>query len=67
MAWKLIRADLKELISNVKEQWIWFVDDQIDFIKGKRNHLSGMVQKVYVIDSEEAEKQLADRHDLQKD
>jgi uncharacterized protein YjbJ (UPF0337 family) len=66
MAWKLIRADLNNFIINIKEQWIWFIDDQIDVIEGKRNHLTGKIQKPYMIDRDEAEKRLADWQNLQK-
>ena len=58
MNWNHLKVNLKDSINNVKEQWIWFVDDQIDVIEGKRNHLCGKPQRVYVIDEEEAEKTL---------
>jgi uncharacterized protein YjbJ (UPF0337 family) len=67
MAWGQIKDDLNDFIINVKEQWIWFIDDQIDVIEGKRNHFCGKTQKAYVIDSEEAEKRLADWQNLQRD
>lgn len=67
MIWNQINADLNDLINNVKEQWIWFIDDQIDVIEGKRNHFFGKTQKVYVIDNDEAEKRLAEWQKLQRD
>jgi uncharacterized protein YjbJ (UPF0337 family) len=67
MIWNQIEDDLKDFLNNVKEQWIWFIDDQIDVIEGKRDHLCGKTQKVYVIDDEEAEKRLADWQELQRD
>jgi uncharacterized protein YjbJ (UPF0337 family) len=67
MIWDQIKENLKEFISNVQDQWIWFIDDQIDVIEGKRNHFCGKSQKVYVIDSDEAEKCLADWQKLQRD
>lgn len=67
MIWDQIENDLKEFINTVKDQWIWFIDDQIDVIKGKRNHLCGKMQKACVIDSDEAEKRLADWQKLQRD
>lgn len=62
-----ISNNLKEFINTIKDQWIWFVDDQIDVLEGKRNHFYGKTQKVYAIDSEEAEKRLADWQKLQRD
>lgn len=67
MIWNHIKGNLKDSINNVKEQWIWFVDDQIEVIEGKRNHLCGKTQKVYVIDNEEAEKRLANWQKLQRE
>ncbi|WP_411728051.1 CsbD family protein [Methyloglobulus sp.] len=67
MIWDQIEDNLKEFINNVKEQWIWFIDDQRDVLEGKRNHLTGKTQKAYVIDIDEAEKRLADWQKLQRD
>jgi uncharacterized protein YjbJ (UPF0337 family) len=67
MIWDPIKDELRDLMNNVKEQWIWFIDDQIDVIEGKRNHLCGKMQKVYVIDNDEAEKRLADWQKLQRE
>ena len=67
MIWDPIKDELRDLMNNVKEQWIWFIDDQIDVIDGKRNHFYGKMQRVYVIDDEEAEKRLANWQKLQRD
>jgi uncharacterized protein YjbJ (UPF0337 family) len=68
MNWNHIKVNLKDSINNVKEQWIWFVDDQIDVIEGKRNHFCGKTQIIYAIDNdEEAEKRLADWQKLQRE
>ena len=61
------KDNLKDSINNVKEQWIWFVDDQIDVIEGKRNHFCGKTQKIYAIDNDEAEKRLANWQNLQRE
>jgi len=66
MAWNQIEEIFKEFISTVKDQWIWFVDDQIEVLQGKRNHFYGKVQNAYVIDNEEAEKRLADWQQRQR-
>ena len=67
MTWDRISDSLKDLISTTKDQWIWFVDDQIDVLQGKRNHFYGKLQKAYVIDYEEAEKRLADWQQHQRE
>jgi uncharacterized protein YjbJ (UPF0337 family) len=67
MNWNRIKVNLKDSINNVKEQWIWFVDDQIDVIEGKRNHFCGKTQIIYSIDDDEAEKRLADWQKLQRE
>jgi uncharacterized protein YjbJ (UPF0337 family) len=67
MIWDQIKDDFTEIKTHVKEQWIWFIDDQIDVLKGKRNHLCGKTQKTFVLDNDEAEKRLADWQKLQRD
>jgi uncharacterized protein YjbJ (UPF0337 family) len=67
MIWNHIKVNLKDSINNVKEQWIWFVDDQIDVIEGKRNHFCGKTQIIYAIDDDEAENRLADWQKLQRE
>jgi uncharacterized protein YjbJ (UPF0337 family) len=67
MARNQIKETLKEFINTVKDQWIWFIDDQIEVLEGKRNHLYGKRQNTYVIDSDEAEKRLADWQKKQND
>ena len=58
---------LKDFIRSAKDQWIWFVDDQIDVLQGKRNHFYGKLQNAYVIDNEDAERRLADWQQRQRD
>jgi uncharacterized protein YjbJ (UPF0337 family) len=67
MSWNQIEETLKEFINTVKDQWIWFVDDQIDVLQGKRNHFYGKTQNAYVIDDDEAEKRLADWQQRQRE
>ncbi len=61
-----IKAYMKDFINIVKDQWVWFVDDQIEVIEGKRNHFYGKMQKSSMIDNEEAEKRLAEWQNLQR-
>ncbi len=67
MTWDQIKDDFSDMLNDVKDQWVWFIDDQIDVIEGKRNHLCGKTQKVFVIDSDEAEKRLADWQNTQRE
>ena len=67
MIWNHIKVNLKDSINNVKEQLVWFVDDQIDVIEGKRNHFCGKTQIIYAIDNDEAEKRLADWQKIQRE
>ncbi len=67
MTWDRISEYLKELINTTKDQWIWFIDDQIDVLEGKREHFYGKTQKAYVIDSDEADKRLAEWQKTQWD
>lgn len=67
MSWNQLKENVKEFINNINGQWIWFIDDQIDVIEGKRNHFYGKTQKLYVNDNEEAEKRLAEWQKLQRD
>lgn len=67
MNWNQNQGILQELINNVKDRWIWFIDDQIDVLDGKQSHFYGKSQKVYVIDNDEAEKRLADWQKCQRD
>lgn len=61
-----IKAYINNFINIVKDQWVWFVDDQIEVIEGKRSHFYGKMEKSYMIDSEEAEKRLTAWQSLQR-
>ncbi|MEQ1740698.1 MAG: hypothetical protein ABL884_12425 [Methyloglobulus sp.] len=67
MAWKQIEETLKEFINTVKDQWIWFIDDQIDVLQGKRHHFCGKKQIANMTDSDESEKRLADWQNQQRE
>jgi uncharacterized protein YjbJ (UPF0337 family) len=67
MNWDRTTEYMKELMNTVKDQWFWFVDDQIDVLQGKRDHFYGKTSRAYVIDNEEADKRLADWQKLKWD
>lgn len=66
MAWKRNKAGLNGLIFNIKEQWGWLIDNQIDVIGGKRNCLTGKIKRYQIIDNDDAEKRSADWYNQQR-
>ncbi|MBK8817285.1 MAG: general stress protein CsbD [Methylococcaceae bacterium] len=60
------KTNLQDAINILKDQWIWFIDDQIEVIEGKRNHFYGKMHNSSMIDNEEAEKRLAEWQNLQR-
>lgn len=46
----------KQFIRTITEQWIWFVDNQLELIGVKQNRLAEKMQKAYVITGDEVEK-----------
>ena len=60
MNWDQIEGNWKEFKGNIKQQWAKLTDDDLDFIAGKRDELSGKIQKAYGISKEKAHQQLSD-------
>lgn len=60
MNWDQIEGDWKQFKGKVKEKWGKLTDDDLDVIKGKKDQLSGTLQKKYGIAKEEADKQLTE-------
>jgi len=60
MNWNQVQGDWKQFRGKVKEQWGKLTDDELDQIAGKRDILTGKIQKKYGIAQEEAEKQVKD-------
>ncbi len=67
MNWDRIEGNWKQFKGNIKQQWGKLTDDQLDVIAGKREHLAGKIQETYGITKDEAEKQIAEWQDRQKD
>ena len=57
----------KQFISTAIEDWIWFVNDQLDRIGVKQDHLAGKTRKAYVTKGDNAEKRLSDRKKQQRE
>lgn len=66
MEWDLIEGNWKQFKGNIQQQWGKLTDDQLDVIAGKREHLAGKIQVMYGIGKNEAENQLSDWQDNQK-
>jgi Asp/Glu/hydantoin racemase len=56
----------KQLISTATEDWIRFVNDQLDLIGVNQNHHKVKTQKAYVISDEEDEKRLSNKERICK-
>lgn len=50
----------KQFINTAIEDQTWFVNDQLDRIGVKQDHLAGKTQKAYVTTGDNAEKRLSD-------
>lgn len=66
MNWDRIEGDWKQFKGKVKEKWGKLTDDDLDVIAGKRDQLSGKLQKSYGVSKDEAEKQISDWESQQK-
>jgi len=58
MNWDQIAGSWKQLQGKVREKWGKITDDDLTVVAGKRDQLSGALQRRYGLAKEEAEKQL---------
>jgi uncharacterized protein YjbJ (UPF0337 family) len=58
MNWDEIKGDWKANMGKMKSQWGKLTDDDMTQINGKREELSGRLQKAYGHTKEEAEKHI---------
>lgn len=63
---EIIQGNWKEFKGKVKEHWGKMTDDRLDVIAGKRDQMTGEIQKAYGITRDEAEKQVKDFEDVNK-
>jgi uncharacterized protein YjbJ (UPF0337 family) len=54
----IIQGNWKELKGKAKVQWGKLTDDRLDMIDGKREQLAGEIQEAYGVSREEADKQV---------
>lgn len=58
MNWDQVEGNWKEFKGKVREKWGKLTDDDVDKIAGKREQLSGKLQKAYGMGKEQAEKEI---------
>ncbi|ART79160.1 CsbD family protein [Oceanisphaera avium] len=67
MNWDIAEGNWKQFKGKVKTQWGKLTDDQLDQISGKRQELSGRIQEAYGVSKDEAEKQIKEFEDRNRD
>jgi uncharacterized protein YjbJ (UPF0337 family) len=67
MDWNIVEGNWKQFKGKVKQQWGKLSDDHLDVIAGKRDELAGKIQESYGITKDEAEKQIKDFEERNKD
>lgn len=67
MNWDRIEGNWKKFKGQVKEQWGKLTDDDLDLAAGKRDQLSGRIQERYGIARDEADRQITDWCDRQRE
>ena len=67
MNWDRIEGNWKKFKGQVKEQWGKLTDDDLDLAAGKRDQLAGRIQERYGIARDEADRQITDWCDRQRE
>jgi len=67
MDWNIVEGNWKQFKGKVKTQWGKLTDDHLDVIAGKRDVLAGKIQESYGITKDEAEKQIKEFEERNKD
>jgi len=67
MDWNIVEGNWKQFKGKVKTQWGKLTDDHLDVIAGKRDQLMGKIQESYGITKDEAEKQIKEFEERNKD
>lgn len=60
MNWDRIEGNWKEMMGKAKQQWSKLTDDDLSYIAGRRDELSGRLQKHYGYAKDEAEREIDD-------
>ncbi|MES2104788.1 MAG: CsbD family protein [Pseudomonadota bacterium] len=67
MNWDIVEGNWKQFKGKAQEQWGMLTDDTLEVIAGKRDQLAGKVQEAYGISKDEAEKQIKEFEERNKD
>ena len=67
MNWDRIQGDWKQFKGHIKVRWGKLTDDELDVIAGKRDVLAGKIKEAYGISKEEAEAQVSEWQERQKE
>ncbi|MFD1008235.1 MULTISPECIES: CsbD family protein [Oceanisphaera] len=67
MNWDIVEGNWKQFKGKVQNQWGKLTDDQLDEVSGKRQELAGKIQEAYGVSKDEAEQQIKDFEDRNKD
>ena len=58
MNWDRIEGNWKQFTGKVQQQWGKLTNDDLDVIDGRREELSGRIQKAYGVTKDEADRQI---------
>lgn len=67
MNWDIAEGNWKQFKGKVRARWGKLTDDHLDVIGGKRVELMGKLQEAYGITKDEAEKQIREFEERDKD
>lgn len=67
MNWDIVKGNWKQFKGKVKTQWGKITDDNLDAIDGQRDVLAGKIQEAYGVSKDEADKQIKEFEDRNKD
>ena len=58
MSWDVVKGNWKEIRGKVKQKWAKLTDDDLTAIDGKKDELSGKLQKYYGYAKNDAEREI---------
>jgi uncharacterized protein YjbJ (UPF0337 family) len=67
MNWDIVQGNWKQFRGKVQTQWGKLTDDHLDVIAGRRDELVGKVQEAYGITKDDAERQIKEFEERNKD
>ena len=65
--WDRIAGKWKQMKGSLRERWGKLTEDELDQLAGKRDKLVGKIQEQYGISKDEAERQVGEFADRQRD